>query len=119
MPKKTCESCGAAFECHGPHQAICPAEPLCANCRVEAQARDILTFNDRNRDSLVIWTIYDGPVDYPERVVIRGQVTPSMAFTSPVVVDSIDAARKITLRAGLYCLGRGPLDEGQIVESWV
>lgn len=71
--------------------------------------------------SIVMWTVYDHPSDFPDEFVARafrvtrGQVEPTnITFTAP----SLDEVRAM-LPPGLYPLTRNVGDEPQIVEVWL
>lgn len=79
---------------------------------------------DRPADScLTLWTIYDRPRDHPDKVVVRGHdVIPKggvRARAEAALFDNVEAARAWAIKHGLWCLGRMPEDEAQIVESWI
>lgn len=71
---------------------------------------------------LSVWTIYQNPADAPGKFVLRrfeaGALEPR---PTPEAWESedIEELRAIVRRMGLYCLGRKPADEPQIVESWI
>lgn len=77
------------------------------------------------RPSVLFFTIYDHPADYPEHFVARswlveasGQV---MSGADDVeTFDTLEAARASVLASGCrYCLERDLSDDPKIVESWV
>lgn len=71
---------------------------------------------------IVMYTVYIHPLDYPDHFVVRRHfVTAEGSQPSPHlfhVADTLDEVRA-GLPDGLYCIGREPDDEPQIVESWV
>ena len=74
--------------------------------------------------TLVVWTIYDSPDDFPGQIVIRGQeVRRGTPQPKPregyIIAPSLDAARRILAERGYACVGRDDGDESKIVESWV
>lgn len=71
--------------------------------------------------NLVIFTIYDHPKDCPDKFVVRKQsIAKGQIISHPVTgyADNLEAARKL-IPQGLFCIGRTPGDEKQIVESWL
>ena len=74
-----------------------------------------------NTPDLVVWTIFKNPIDFPGKFVARksrigvGVVEPTEEHH---VADSLEAAREM-LPPFLFNLGREPLDERHIVESWI
>jgi hypothetical protein len=70
---------------------------------------------------LLIWTIYDHPLDYPEWFVARPQII--RPKTSGPIPMHLMAKELNTLRAllpdGLVCLNRQPTDDPFILEVWV
>ena len=72
--------------------------------------------------SLVMWTIYDHPRDYPDSFVARkfliagGAPTP----TSEIILStSLDKLRAIMVGRGLSCITRSPGDDPVVVETWL
>jgi hypothetical protein len=75
------------------------------------------------RNVLRMFTIYESPLDYPGKFVVRGGTVASSGdylhdTAVRAVVDSIDAARA-WVPDGLYCLPRDPNDDPCIVEVWL
>lgn len=71
-------------------------------------------------DSLSIWTVYDRPLDYPEKFVARRWLaTPQPTPTDDILVgdDLMDVRKK--LPAGLHCISRQAGDDSCIVETWL
>lgn len=71
--------------------------------------------------TLHIWTIYDRPLDFPDRVVVRRfEVTGGQTRATPGVSvhETLDQARA-SLSPGLFCFPRQAGDEPQIVECWL
>ena len=73
-------------------------------------------------DDLHIWTLYDGPRDFPSLFVARrfvingnGAVPTKDVLTSP----RLAALRTQMIAKGLTCIHRSPRDEPQIIESWI
>lgn len=69
---------------------------------------------------VVMYVIYDRPLDYPDHVVVRRWTvgTTPLPGVGVKLHESIEAARG-SLPHGLTCLGREPHDDPFIVESWV
>lgn len=70
---------------------------------------------------LIIWTIYERPLDYPDGFVARpwevrgaGEPIPGDAH----YFQTLEGARNF-LPEGMYRLGRSPGDDGTITESWI
>lgn len=69
---------------------------------------------------LVIWTIYLNPLDAPGKFVLRpwtirdGKPVPGEAR----IYEDLDEARA-QVPPGLSRLDRNPVDEPQVVESWI
>lgn len=83
------------------------------------------------RDRLSFWTIFQNPIDFPRKFVVRrfvmvaggddGQAWGAMPTPDHSVHESLDEARDTILKAhpGLVCICRNQEDEPQVVESWV
>jgi hypothetical protein len=70
---------------------------------------------------LTLYTVYDKPVDHPDKAVVRSWLLPgdgTLQKGEAQVFDSLTEARA-SLPPGLVRLERHPLDEPQIVETWV
>lgn len=74
-------------------------------------------------DVLTIWTVYLRPLDYPDKVVVRPMdITPDgqiRTHPTPHLFDTVEQARDFLQDRHLTNLGRSPIDEPQIVESWI
>jgi hypothetical protein len=75
-------------------------------------------------DTLWIYTIYDRPRDYPDRVVVRPWVVvPGSLEAVPLKIcrtyETVEQAREACRRFGLYKLDRQPGDDPCIVETWL
>ena len=73
-------------------------------------------------DSLIIWTVYDHPLDFPFGFVARahriepGTSTPTdQAFSA----NTLEAVRNALTGMGLTRIERSPDDDPVIVESWI
>ena len=76
----------------------------------------------RDRNSLMIWTIYNHPKDYPSGFIARAfEVTKEGSVaTSAVLVDSeLKPIQDIFIQAGLTRMIRNTGDDYKIVESWL
>lgn len=77
-------------------------------------------------NTLVLYTIYKHPTDYPASFVTRAHIVHGGDGSAPVpvplaVTDELESARKAVPR-GLHNLGRdwqGQTDERQVVETWI
>lgn len=76
-----------------------------------------------SREILVMWTVYERPSDFPHSYVIRRHVAFSdgrdIADPLPLAVGPTLEAVRLALPPGLYRIQRHPLDQPQIVESWI
>lgn len=74
-------------------------------------------------NTLLLYTIYDSPKDYPGKFVItKWKVAYGVTIADPdykFVVDDLATCREEMRRLGLYRLGREPGDDPVIVETWV
>jgi len=76
-------------------------------------------------DTLSIFTVYENPLDYPGRFVVRRfEVSADGAQPVPppvAVVDTLAEARAAIRRVHPcpVCMTRAEGDEPQIVESWI
>jgi len=70
---------------------------------------------------LAMWTVYDHPIDYPDKFVARRfDVDAGGPSASVIVMDDLDDLRDIlAYDMQLTCLARSPEDEPQIVETWL
>jgi hypothetical protein len=69
---------------------------------------------------LLIWTVYERPLDFPDRYVARAHLTePGQTKPLPFHLEAwtLEGLRR-QLPAGLYCQPRLEGDEPQIVECW-
>lgn len=73
-------------------------------------------------EALSVWTVYDSPLDYPGKFVVRrwrvtgaGHVMPDQRATSH---DSLEEARQ-AVPPGLFRMGRGPADDPAVLEVWI
>lgn len=73
-------------------------------------------------DDLAIWTVYDHPLDYPDKFVARKSLISSdgVKQTSTVIWSpDLEVVRETLARDGLVCLERSPDDDPVIVECWI
>ena len=66
---------------------------------------------------LELWTIFDSPIDLPDRFVARKWVMETP--TSELLQDKTLEGLRAKLPHGLHCMPRSPGDEPQIVETWI
>lgn len=73
--------------------------------------------------TLAMWTVYDRPLDYPDKFVARrfdvddGGYRPSGSI---IIAPDLETLRNILeFELHLTCLSRSPEDEPQIVETWL
>lgn len=77
-----------------------------------------------NDGTLITFTIYENPKDYPGKFVVRrfavvhGKAEPQPEAKAWAVTDSLEMARK-SLPRGLVHTSRHPQDDPVIVETWV
>jgi hypothetical protein len=72
-------------------------------------------------DDLVIWTVYENPLDMPGFFVARAHIVRE-GFTYPTAAMFIGltlAEVRRQLPRGLFCMPRQDGDEPPIVESWL
>jgi hypothetical protein len=72
-------------------------------------------------EKLVIWTVYDNPLDMPGFFVARAHIVED-GFSSPTAAMFIGlslAEVRRQLPPGLFCMPRQDGDEPHIVESWL
>lgn len=74
------------------------------------------------KDSLIIYVIYEKPIDYPEEYVIRRHIVTAGVVELEAWIygkaPTLEAARDL-LPADLYCLKRHPQDDAVIKETWL
>jgi hypothetical protein len=71
--------------------------------------------------SLLVWTIYESPKDFPGKFVVRPHETArgsSRPLATHFLADTLDGARQF-IPMGLVCMHRDPSDDPVIVESWI
>lgn len=67
------------------------------------------------------YTIYERPLDFPEKFVVRGftiRADSAEPDARVQVADTLEEARAL-IPYGCVCLARDPDDEPQIVETWL
>lgn len=68
---------------------------------------------------LKIWTVYNHPLDYPDKFVARLFVG-EQPTESVIIADDLETIRDILcFELGLTVLGRSPEDDSKIVETWL
>jgi len=71
-------------------------------------------------DSLSIWTVYESPLDYPERFVARRwTINPAPSPTDDVIVADDMSSLQAMMPPGMVRMPRQPGDDPVIVETWV
>jgi hypothetical protein len=68
-----------------------------------------------------LWTVYDHPLDFPDRWVARRWLTyrdGTMCGDYHVTASTLEGVRKL-LPPGLHRLARDPSDDAKIVETWL
>ena len=72
---------------------------------------------------LAMWTVYDHPIDYPDKFVARrfdvdkGGPKPSASI---IIMDDLEKLREVlAYEMHLVCLSRSPEDDPKIVETWL
>lgn len=65
-----------------------------------------------------MWVIYENPLDYPGKFVVRHWCGSRPDFTPLAVTVDLESARK-AIPAGAYNLGREPGDDPQILEAYI
>ena len=79
--------------------------------------------NKPKSDGLMVYTIYETPLDFPDHYVVRkwrivnSQINP-ISDGVLGISKTLEGARKL-LPDGCTCLPRDQMDEVQIVESWI
>ncbi len=80
-------------------------------------------FTWNNPKEMVIYVVYDHPLDIPEGYVLRRQIiTPNGQIDRPrgaIISDALAPLQQMLHSHGLTCLGRQPADDPVIVESWM
>lgn len=75
---------------------------------------------------LVMWVIFERPLDFPDHFVMRAQETGHALGYAGVgrariacVADTLDELRATPRALGLYCMPRYPDDVRSLVETWL
>ncbi len=69
-------------------------------------------------DVFTVWTIYDRPLDFPEKWVLRAHDVPGGPRASCEVADTLDELRA-KVPPGLVCMTRTDGDYPAIYEVWI
>jgi hypothetical protein len=71
--------------------------------------------------SLIMWTIYDHPKDFPNNFVARKFIVTGevLATTSFILSDTLECIRDVMLGKGFVCLTRNDEDDPAIIETWL
>jgi len=77
-----------------------------------------------SQEGLNIYTIFDKPLDFPEHFVCRKFVVDSTGAVIPeqnilYKSKSLENIQFTLSNMGLFNIGREPLDDIKIVESWI
>lgn len=81
-----------------------------------------MDWQPRTADSLVTWTIYDHPKDFPNHVVVRPWEVVSGGHIEPGpqwLCESLEQARELLAPLRLHRLDRQPEDDPTIMETWL
>jgi hypothetical protein len=74
-------------------------------------------------DPIIMWTVYDHPVDHPDSFVARKFEIDSISGAKPttdvIVAKGLDRIRLIMMARGLTCLARDEGDDPKIIETWI
>lgn len=72
---------------------------------------------------LSMWTVYDHPLDYPEKYVARQFIVAASGprpTASIIIADDLETLREtLCFEMHLACLTRSPEDDPKIVETWL
>jgi hypothetical protein len=73
--------------------------------------------------TLAIWTVYDHPLDYPDKFVARRfdvDANGARPSASIIITPDLETLRDILqFEMHLTCYTRAPTDDPNIVESWL
>lgn len=90
---------------------------------LETRAKEVrmMVANEAAKGNLAIWTIYNSPDDYPDRIIARMHLLGKGASvaTEHVLLEDFPSIRGILKLAGLSMMTRWPDDEPQIIETWL
>jgi len=96
-------------------QASIPTDPVALIHRLQIEARD--------RDALLMFTVYDHPLDFPDSFVARCFAMSRGAEPVPTAHvirgKSLTVLRMVLRYAGLTPLARNDGDDPKIVETWL
>lgn len=73
-------------------------------------------------EALIMWTIYDHPLDFPLGFVARAYlIKDGKALVSNTAIESpfLEPLRQRMIDKGLVCLARNEADDPAIVETWL
>lgn len=74
-----------------------------------------------NDNALPVWTVYEGPKDFPNRVIARLHLVRAglhYPTVTAIAGETVEEVRRC-LPEGLINFGRSPDDAPQIVECWL
>lgn len=73
--------------------------------------------------SLLVWTVFDGPSDFPDDIVVRAHHVLKDGVVRPDeqvrLFRTLERAREFLLGMGLARVERHPEDPPVIVETWL
>lgn len=74
-----------------------------------------------DRERLPMWVLYDRPSDHPDAYVARLHYSlPAPAPTDHhVITADVEALRLVLADLGCTRIARHPMDEAQIMETWI
>lgn len=87
-----------------------------------ASSRTAAEGEEPGEKSLVIWTVYEKPSDFPDSFVVRrywvtgGEV---LHDSAPRAITSTLESARVLIPAGLVRMPRQPADDPAIVEVWL
>lgn len=75
----------------------------------------------RNDDPLMLWVIYDHPLDFPDHFVLRVFTIDNSGVPGTGGTATFDtlAEAQDAIPAGAYNIGREPTDDPVILEVWL
>ncbi len=79
------------------------------------------THHIANPDELIMWVIYDHPIDYPDCFIAREFIVTNISVATNHIITSPDLEKLRTnfIEEGYTCIPRSSMDELQIVETWL
>jgi len=82
------------------------------------------TQTDSDQDALIIYTIYNSPLDFPgDYVISKWMIGPTAEPIKDIkyqfISKELESCRDEMRKKGLACLSRNPEDHPTVVESWI